>query len=226
MMRILFWLVLLANLLFFAYMQWGSALLRGNADLQVQPPLNPEKIRLLSAPVAASAVAASAVVAPPQTAATPANAACMEWGDFVGDDLDRADTALATLKLGDQLGRHEVEHTIGYWVYIPSQHSRTKAEKKVAELKALGVKDYYIVQDSGKWLNAVSLGVFKTEEAAQSYLQGLQKQGVKSAVVGERQSKLKFTVFVFRNPDAMLTAKIVALQKNFPGSEVKATACH
>jgi hypothetical protein len=224
MMRILFWLVLLANLLFFAYLQWGSALLPGNADLQAQPPLNPEKIRLLSAPVAASAVAASAVVA--QTAATSANAACMEWGDFVGDDLDRADTALGAFKLGDQLGRREVEHTIGYWVYIPSQHSHSKAEKKVAELKALGVKDYYIVQDSGKWLNAVSLGVFKTEEAAQSYLQGLQKQGVKSAVVGERQSKLKFTVFVFRNPDAMLTAKVVALQKNFPGSEVRATACH
>lgn len=228
-MRILFWLVLVANLLFFSYMQWGSALLQGEDNLQVQPPLNPEKIRPLSAPVAASSVAVPAAQPasqPQAVAATPAGTACMEWGEFSGDDLARATSELSALKLGNQLSQREVEYDTGYWVYMPSQYSHAKAEKKVNELKALGVTDYFIVQEAGKWQNAVSLGVFKTQEAAQNYLAGLQQKGVKSAVVGERKAKLKFTVFAFSNPDAALTAKVVTLQKEFPGSELKAAACH
>lgn len=242
-MRVLFWLVLVANLLFFGYMQWGSALLRGEDGLQAQPPLNPDKIKLLSVPasaVAAAPVAASQAAALPSPAASPqaasrpqanapavaANGACMEWGEFSGDDLARATAALAAMKLGSQLAQHEVEYDSGYWVYLPPQGNRAKAERKVAQLKALGVADYFIVQEPGKWQNAVSLGVFKTQAAAQKFLDGIQQKGVKSAVVGERQAKLKFTVFTFSNPDAALTARVVALQKDFPDSELKAAACH
>ena len=77
MMRVLFWLLLLVNLLFFAYMQWGNTLFGTNVDLQAQPPLNPEKIRLLPSQAGPSAISApvvvatSAPVASPQPAPTP-----------------------------------------------------------------------------------------------------------------------------------------------------------
>ena len=226
MMRVFFWLVLLANLLLFAWMQWGSMLTGTANELQAQPPLNAGKIRLLPT---ASSVAAASHPSAAQSSAMQQNqaaAACMEWGEFSGDDLARATTALSAMKLGSQLTRHQVEHDSGYWVYMPPQPNHAGAERKVSELKALGVKDYFIVQEPGKWQNAISLGVFRTEEAAKNYLAGLNKQGVRTALVGERQAKLMFTVFVFRNPDSALTAKIVALQKAFPDSELKATACH
>jgi len=230
MMRIFFWLVLLANLLLFAWMQWGNVLMGTANDLQAQSPLNAEKVRLLPATAAASSVAApphpAAVQAALVQTTQAAPEACMEWGEFSGDDLARVSTALTAMKLGNQLTQHEVEHDSGYWVYMPPQGSHAGAEKKVSELKALGIKDYFIVQDAGKWHNAISLGVFKTREAAQNHLDGLQKQGVRTAVVGERQAKLKFTVFVFRNPDSALTARVVALQKGFPGSEVQAAPCN
>ena len=226
-MRVLFWLALLANLLFFAYMQWGNMLTGTQDGSQAQPQLNPQKIRLLPASSVSTASAslhpASAVTQSVATAVAPA--VCMEWGEFSGDDLARASAALAAMKLGKRLSQHQVEHDNGYWVYMPPQPNHAGAEKKVAELRALGVKDYFIVQDSGKWHNAISLGVFKTEEAARNYLAGLEKQGVRTAVVGERQAKLMFTVFVLRNPDSSLTARIVALQKGFPDSELKAAAC-
>lgn len=230
MTRLLFWLVLLINMLFFAYMQWGSALLRGNADQLTQPPLNPAQIKLLSAPAASavstaasSAPSVPATPAPPQPA--PAAAACMEWGEFSGDDLKRTSAALTALNLGDQLTQREVEYNIGYWVYMPPQRNLARAEKKASELKALGVTDYFIVREAGKWQYAISLGVFKTEDAAQNFLAELRQQKVRSALVGQRQSKLKFTRFVFKNPDPALTAKVVALQKGFPDSDLKATAC-
>ena len=68
-------------------------------------------------------------------------------------------------------------------------------------------------------------GIFKTEDAAQKFLESLKDKGVKSAVVGERMSKLMFTVFVLKNPDAGTTAKVVELQNEFAGSELKAAAC-
>lgn len=224
MTRLLFWLVLLVNMLFFAYMQWGSALLRGNVDQLTQPPFNPEQIKLLSAPAAAASPASSVPATPPQPA--PAAAACMEWGEFSGDDLKRTSAALAALNLGDQLTQREVEYHIGYWVYMPPQRNLARAEKKASELRALGVTDYFILREAGKWQYAISLGVFKTEDAAQNFLAELRQQKVHSAVVGQRHSTLKFTRFVFKNPDPALTAKVVALQKEFPDSELKATACN
>jgi hypothetical protein len=232
-MRILFWLLLLANLLLFSYARWGDALTGTQADLQAQPPLDAGKIKVVSAPLAALPVpvqapampaAPSVVVARPAPADT--SAVCMEWGEFSGDDLARATTALTSMQLGQQLSQHEVEQDTGYWVYMPPQGSRANAKKKASELKALGVNDYFIVQESGKWHNAISLGVFRTRQAAQKHLDGLHQQGVRTAQVGERQARLKFTVFVFRNPDSALTARIAALQKGFPDSELKAAPCN
>lgn len=215
-MKWLFWLLLLASLVFFAFMQWGSAWTGDSKNLQSQPPLNAEKIKLLPAPVASPPAAPSAVQAA---------AACMEWGGFSGNDLTRATAAMDTLKLGDSLTRRQVEHVSGYWVYIPPLKTRAEVDKKVAQLNTLGVEEYFVVQEAGKWRNAISLGVFKTEGAAQKFLESIQNKGVKSAMAGERMSKFMLTVFVLKNPDAETAAKVVALQNEFAGSELKAAAC-
>ena len=220
-MKWLFWLLLLASLVFFALMQWGGVLTGNSGNMQPQPPLNAEKIRLLKALPAMQTPASSPSVTP-----TAAQAACMEWGEFSGSDLTRATEAMEKLKLGDGLTQRQVEHSSGYWVYIPPLKTRADADKKVAQLKALGVEEHFIVQEAGKWHHAISLGIFKTEDAAQKFLESIKGKGVKSAVMGERMSKLMLTVFVLKNPDTETATKVVELQKEFPGSELKATACN
>ncbi len=235
-MKWLFWLLLLASTIFFALIQWGGVLLGDGKNLQPQPPLNAEKIKLLRTPPAPSVapspaptptppIAEPLVPPPPAQSAVQATAACMEWSGFSGNDLTRATAALDTLKLGDKLTQRQVEHASGYWVYIPPLNTRADADRKVAQLKARGVEEYFIVQEAGKWRNAISLGVFRTEDAAQKYLESLRSKGVKSALAGERMSKFMLTVFVLRNPDAAVTAKMAELQNEFAGSELKAAAC-
>lgn len=219
-MKGLFWLLLLVSLLFSAFMQWGGAWTGDSKNLQSQPPLNAEKIKLLRTPVVPHLAIQSAVQPAAQSVA-----ACMEWGDFSGNDLVRATAALDALKLGDGLTQRQVEHTSGYWVYIPPLKTRADADKKIAQLKALGVEEYFIVQEAGKWRNAISLGVFKTEDAAQKFLESLKGKGVRSAMAGERMSKFVLTVFVLKNPGAETAAKLVALQNEFSGSELKAVPC-
>lgn len=223
-MKWLFWLLLLACMVFFAFMRWGAALLDDGANMQLQPPLNEEKIRLLKSPPNPQPyLAAQAPVSSP--AATASQSTCMEWGEFSGGDLARAAAALDGLALGSKVAQRQVEHASGYWVYIPPRPNRSETDKKVSQIKSLGIEEYFIVQEAGKWQNAISLGIFKTEDAAQKFLDKLREKGVKSATVGARASKLVLTVFALKNPDAESVAKMVELQGEFPGSELKAVAC-
>jgi hypothetical protein len=246
------WIVgtlLLANLALLGWMEWGNALTVDKEAVAMQAALNPDKIKLLDALPASAAVAASGVlpgmtlalspvsatavsapaVAPvvPPPAAVTANPklSCAEWGEFSGADLARAQQELAALKLGERLTQRMLEQDHGYWVYIPPLKRKAAVEKKIAQLKERGVQDYFVVQEKGKWLNAISLGVFRTQEAAQKYLTALQAQDVRSAQVGERKSRLKYTVFAIKGLDTAAVEHLNKVQKGFPDSELKLSAC-
>jgi uncharacterized protein YneF (UPF0154 family) len=232
MMRVLFWILLLGNVIFFAMMQWSGLQVGDQQTVQVQPALHEEQIRLLNMqkgaapaaePVSAIPVHISAVSA--TVATEPSAPVCLEWGDFSGTDLARAMAALSALQLGEKLSQRQVEYNIGYWVYFPPLKDKAAANKKILQLKALGIAEYFVVPDAGPWLNAISLGVFKTQEAAQHFLDSLHAKGVRTAKVGERASKLKMTLFVLKGVDAAIEEKLGALQKDFAGSEIRKASC-
>ncbi len=95
----------------------------------------------------------------------------------------------------------------------------------MAQIKALGIKDYFIVQAAGAYRYAISLGVFKTQEAAQNRLKELLSKGLRAAQVGERASTFKTTMFTLNNVDVSIEAKLAATKKDFPGSDLKSISC-
>jgi hypothetical protein len=157
--------------------------------------------------------------------AIPNAVVCLEWGDFSGADLTRAAGVLSTLQLGDKLGQRQIKYEKGYWVYIPPLKSKTAANKKVSQIRKLGIREYFIVQEGEAMRYAISLGVFKTREAARTYLGELNAKGLRSAKVGERASKLKTTVFMLNSVDDSIEAKLAASARDFPGSELKNVPC-
>jgi hypothetical protein len=223
-MRLLFLALVLANLAFFAYAQFAGESAARNPVSQLE--VSAEKIKVLKA----SGRSAPDRVAPPATdasarTATAAPTACIEWGVFAGPAVARADTALARLELPQERVGRTVTDGSGYWVYVPPLKTKPETDRKVGELKALGVTDFFIVQDAGQWRNAISLGIFWTEEAAQGHLARLKERGVRSAVAERRDSFPKQTAFLVREPDEALVARLATLQQEFPGSELKATTC-
>jgi len=233
-MKALVWVLLLGNAIFFAVMQWGGLLAADEQAAQAQPPLHEEKISVLSAPQGkpVAVLPASAPAPVPAPAEAPAaltakpDVSCMEWGEFSGADLARATAALSTLQLGDKLSQHQVEYAIGYWVYISPMKDKAAVNQKIAQLKARGIDEYFVVPDAGPWQNAISLGVFKTREAAQHFLDELRRtKGVRSAQIGERASKLKVTLFVLNGLDAKTGAELARIQKDFAGSDLKDIPC-
>ncbi len=236
-MKKILWVLIAVNVIFFAVMK--SGLFEGRPDAPVLAAINADKITLAIPFVAASAVqpasepvAASAVqpvpapVASPAVAAPVATRSCLEWGEFTGAELDRASAALNKLSLGDKLSQREVDRIIGFWVYIAPLKDNGAVIQKLAQLKARGVTDFFVVQEAGEWQNAISLGLFKTREAAQSFIEGLRKKGVTSAKMGERSSKNKTVIFIFDGLDVKMSTKLTALQKEFAVSELKSVSCH
>lgn len=241
MTKKLFWILLLANVVLFAVMQRGW-FGWGEQAPQAQPALHEDLIRLLDAPQsapvaalpasvpAAVAVAVSSPAAAPVAVSSPAAAkpntlACVEWGDFSGSDLTRAKDALSAMQLGDRLSQHQVEHDTGYWVYIPPLKNKAVVKRKVSELRARSVREYFIVQEAGHWRNAISLGVFKTQEAAQHFLDELRNKGVRTAQVGQRASKFKVTIFRINGIGLLTEAKLAVMQKDFSGTELRHVPC-
>lgn len=174
--------------------------------------------------VAPLALPVSAVVAAPVVKA--AAKSCLEWGEFSGVDLKRATKLLSDMKLGDRLKQHNVEYVSGYWVYIPPLKNKAAVNRKIAEIQSLGVDDYYVVHEPPKLDNVISLGVFKTREAATNYLASLQKKGLRTSKVGERKRKLKFIVFELKNIEAETSAQLHKLKKDFAYSEIKSVPCN
>ena len=184
-------------------------------------------------PAASSAQAANPERAASQVpAAKPAPVAdkqhaliCLEWGEFSGADLKRATDTLSTLHVSDNLSQRQIEFDKGYWVYIPPLKNKAAVNRKISQLKVRRVNEYFIVWDKGPLQFAISLGVFKTQDAAQNYLKELRAKDVRTAQVGERASKLKTTMFMLNSVDASIEAKLAATKKDFPESELKKIPC-
>jgi hypothetical protein len=209
-MRTLFFLLLLANVVFFAYGNLGDVLFPGESQLLLQQ-IRPEAIRVLGP----EQLARAAAVKRDKTAA------CLEWGAFVGAEAGRAEEALAPLALGAKLAQKRVEETAAWWVFMPSQGNRPAASVKTSELKRLGIEDYFIVQEDPKFRFAISLGVFRTQEAASNRLEQLRAKGVRTAQVGARETQVQKTWFQVRDVPEAVAAKLNDLRLGMPGSELR-----
>jgi len=196
-MRTLFFLLLFINAAFAIYIQ-SEPVSSGGA----QPPseLHPEKIKSL-----------------------PASVSCLEWGDFTDTDLERAEAAIAGKQLDRGLSRQIKDKATVYWVHIPPLRSKFYAERKMGELRRLGVTTYSRIQDNSKWNNAISMGYFQNIEDAQAFLAALRGKGVRSAVIGARN--LERMKFVISEPPQSVVDKMVELKQEFPHTEIETLKC-
>jgi hypothetical protein len=90
----------------------------------------------------------------------------------------------------------------------------------MARLRGQNVTEMSIRPD-----NAISLGVFSTEEAARRFLASLAARGVRGAEVGPFTKEVRGVTMLVREPDTETVARLAILQRDFPGSSLHAVAC-
>lgn len=239
MIRIFFLLLVLGNLAFFAWDRYLRVPVSAEAHIQ-QVQITPEKIRIIESKAARPPVAkpgapgeeanatdaANTAGATGTTGATKTAAACLEWGVFVGaPEAARADAAIAEAGFAPGQARRVLSDVDGHWVLIPPGKTRADVGKAVENLKELGIAEYTVVPEPPQWRNAVSLGVFRTEEAARKLLAEVRAKGVDNATVERRERFFQQVVYFVREPSEADVAKLATLRSRVQGSDVKAVAC-
>lgn len=149
-----------------------------------------------------------------------AGAACVEFYGISPADAQRAHEAFASLQLGQRWVERRVEEITRYWVFIPPIRDRKLLEARMSELRRQGVLDLSIRPD-----NAISLGVFSTEEAARRFLSSIEAKGVKGAEQAPFAKDLREVVMLVREPDTETVARLTILQRDYPGTQLRAVPC-
>jgi hypothetical protein len=213
--RFVFFILLLATLALGAHLWLTAGAERPDLALRER---NRDEVRVVAVtpPVVAARKAEESRVMVQNLA----GAACVEFSGIAGPDIARAREAFATLKLGDRLSERRVEEITRHWVFIPPARDRRTAEATMARLRAQNVAEMSIRPD-----NAISLGVFSTEEAARRFLSTLEAKGVKGAEVGAFVKELREIAMLVKDPDTETVARLALLQREYANTQLRAVAC-
>jgi hypothetical protein len=207
-MRILVFLLVFANLSFFA---WAHGYLGSGETvaLRAGEPLNANRIRIVSRdqpPQEHGEESPSLPLAVPQH-----KEVCFTLSEVPQGEADTIERLFAEKLPIFKLSRTLMTGT-AYWVLIPALKTRREAENRVAELKALGVKEYYIMPEGDGF--AISLGLFSTQWAAESTLAVLRGKKVRTAQLLERPRKM--AQIEIRGPEALSAKMHQALAQAWP----------
>jgi hypothetical protein len=228
-----FWTLLFLNAALFAYGQgyFGTAANEHEPE-RLKRQLNTAKMTMLSnaqadamaKKTAAGTPAEAAPAAPaqaPVATLVPNTVACTDVGTFDAVEAKRFEARLAALDLGDKQSRQaQQEQDVSSWlVNIPPQGSKDAAERKSAELRNLGIDDFYILQGESPMKWAISLGVFRTESGAQARLAQLTKQGVRTARITPRGPQTTVYSYRFRDIPEATRAKIITTASAIASAE-------
>lgn len=237
MLKFVFWALLGANGVLLAY---GQGLLGQPGDTAREPArlknqLAPERMQQLT-PTQARQAAASVVPAPQAEAAIPEPApvpapppvprnlvACVQAGPFSKADARRFEARVARLGLAARQSRIEIpfQEVTSRLVYLPPNGGREGAQRRVAELKERGVTNFFIMQnDTSPLRYAISLGVFKSDGAAQKLVADLQRQGVRGVRILPRGPQVTRAGYQYRQIEAGERDRLTGIADNYNGVEV------
>jgi hypothetical protein len=231
-LRFVFWSLLVLNAILFAVAQGILGSSKGSEEerARIKPQLEAGRLTLLTneqAEAATKAAPAPAPTAAAVEASAPKEAAkalaCIDVGTFSAGEAKRFEARLAALELGERQTREAVpaQDVTSYLVNIPPQANKEAAERKAAELRELGVTNFFIMQGDSPMKYAISLGVFKTESGAQTLLAQLNKQGVHSARITPRGPASTRYAYRFRDIEEDARERIVKVADAVSSAETK-----
>jgi hypothetical protein len=211
-LRSIFFVLILANLLVLAWSQgYLGTSEEGHEPQRIANQLTPEKLHVTE-------LGPQAAVPPP----TPLVEVCRLVGGLKIAEAQRlqaqgqADDKSADLKFVVK----PQEAPSGFWVFIPPLANKTAADKKIAELKKLGVSDLFLMNDEGTDKLAISLGMFSSEQAANEFLHDLTKRGVKAARMQPHSKPAEKAELEARGPQGLLLKRLPELLAGSPEASV------
>jgi len=190
-----------------------------DSDAAADAPAAAGQPEAAAAPRQAQAPERTAAPAPAPTPVPAPALVCLDIGTFSANGAKRFEARLAALDLGERAaaGRQTVQaQDVSSWlVNIPSQGSKEAADRKAAELRNLGITNFFIIRDDSPLKFGISLGLFKTESGAQNLLAQLGKQGVHTARITPRGPQTTRYMYRLRGLDDATRKRVVGYAERY-----------
>jgi hypothetical protein len=223
MIRVLVSILVIANLALLVFGLVGSGDHAGRGGPPLAELRNPDSIRIVRGepePAPQPPAASQAIRTAPVLVQS-----CLEFGPMSEDEVARARQALSAGGLLERTVQAPMMATASWWVHVPPRRSLLQAENEVARLRAAGLRDAYVVLEQGDMRFAVSLGLFRTEEAARRVVDQMKSRGIGGVVVGRREQQVRLTAFYVREPSDADLGELEQLRAAFPGTSIRTSAC-
>lgn len=207
MTKPLFWLLFLANILLLV-MQQGGVL--GAAE----PVREPQRLKQQLHP--------ERIVLAPETRPVSAAPSCVEIGNFTSQTAAAFEARLSRLTLPALPQKRAMQEQSTHMVYLPPQDGQAGASRQLAQLRALGFKDVFVMQEPAARRWGISLGLFKSEESAKSRLEAARRAGISGARVEAFAKTFPRAAYQLRGLDAVARVELEVIRSDFAGVESRA----
>ena len=215
--RILCVLLLLANGLFYAWSQGHFGRLDdGREPQRLGHQLDADKLQvrpMTAEELAAPAPAATRTCQHSAALALSEAEALLTQLQELASPATGADAAASSEAPAEQLSMSVQPLALPprQWVHIPPLENRALMEKKLQELKQLGINDVDPRLEAGSDRFAIGLGLFDDPERAQAHLQQLNRRGIRSAIISPRERPAQQAQVVLRGPAEAVNARLTSL---------------
>lgn len=213
-MKAIAWILLVANLAVAGFFIGRDYWPVTPSDQTV--PLNVDRLSLRSQSGAVSK-------APPPDRSEP-ETLCVEWRGLSPEEFVQAREQLKALAGERVMSFAEVPLEMRHWVIFPPLPSPESAAAKLDELVAAGLGDAFVVKE-GIWLNAISLGLFTSDEAARRRVLEVEEKGVLGTRVELLPRQGTEFYFVIRSEDPEALKSLSGIKQTFPNSQQSRVAC-
>ncbi|MDL2284567.1 SPOR domain-containing protein [Oxalobacter sp. OttesenSCG-928-P03] len=222
MLKIFFWILVAANIVLFVFQRtYFDAPSSGKREPErLTYQYREDKVRLLSAEEINRAVAQARVAAQTQDMAVAGH--CVEVGYFAKTEAAGFARQLHSLSLGpEDITLTPRQEGSTYMVFIPPSPTQKSAEEKIAGLKEKGIESYYLIKDQTKMRWAISLGVFKTRDAAATYAASLEKSGLTGLEIAPRGPTVEKLLYRLDHLNEEQMRALESIMGSFPAQSIR-----
>lgn len=149
---------------------------------------------------------------------------CVEWRGLGPEEFVQVREQLKGLAGERVMSFAEVPLETRHWVIFPPLPSAETAAAKLEELVASGLQDVFVIRD-GVWRNAISLGLFASNDAARRRVQEVEDKGVHGTRIELVPRQGTAFYFVIRSEDPEALKGLGGLGQSFPNSVQSRVAC-
>jgi hypothetical protein len=203
-------LLLVANVCLAAYAQLNEW---SNSPDPNFAPIKPERVKLLT-PQQVAALGPSKIAQ--------LNISCAEWGPFTERERDAVIALLNPMQLGKTLSVQRTELKGVYSINMPIKAGKGNLERTLEKLTQAGFEEARADADDK---NAVSFGIFRTEELASARLKALETKGFTEAKVRLNEAPSPGVLFVVREPQQSTAAALEAARASAPPAPLNFASC-